>query len=153
MIPPILGSLIIGLILGFLGQRSRMCFIGGFRDFLIIRDKDLLKGLLSFITSAWITVFILNFIGKVIPFLTNITNVRLVSYPSFINAITSKFGLVSLIGGFGLGFFSTLANGCPFRQHVMASQGRISSISYLFGFYSGIVFYYTVIAKLLAKII
>jgi len=153
MIPPILGSLIIGLILGFLGQRSRMCFIGGFRDFLIIRDKELLKGLLSFFASAWITVFILNFIGKAIPALTNITNVRLVSYPSFINAITSKFGLVSLIGGLGLGFFSTLANGCPFRQHVMASQGRIGSISYLFGFYSGIVFYYTVIAKLLAKII
>ena len=43
---PLIGSMIIGLIGGFLGQRSRMCFVGGFRDFLLIRDKELLKGLI-----------------------------------------------------------------------------------------------------------
>ena len=31
-------TLMIGLILGYLGQRSRMCFIGGIRDFILVRD-------------------------------------------------------------------------------------------------------------------
>ena len=52
----VLGSLLIGLIAGFLGQRSRMCFIGGFRDFIIIRDKELLRGVIAFFASAWFTI-------------------------------------------------------------------------------------------------
>ena len=34
-------TLIIGVILGYLGQRSRMCFIGGVRDFMLIPARDL----------------------------------------------------------------------------------------------------------------
>jgi len=147
------GSLLIGLIAGFLGQRSRMCFIGGFRDFLMIRDKELLKGAIAFFASAWLTIWILSAIGKLIPEIYSITNVKYVMYPSFLSAFSSKFGLVSLIGGLGLGLFSTLAGGCPLRQHVMAGQGRIDSIAYLLGFYIGIIVYYTNTVKLIALII
>ena len=37
-------SLGLGLIVGYLGQRSRMCSIGGLRDFVLVRDTGLLKG-------------------------------------------------------------------------------------------------------------
>ena len=40
-----------------------------------------------------------------------------------------------IIGGIGIGIFSTLANGCPFRQHVLAGRGVISAFGYLAGFY------------------
>lgn len=149
----VIGSLVIGLIAGFLGQRSRMCFIGGFRDFLMIRDKNLLKGTIAFFASAWLTIWILGALGKLIPEIYSITNVKYVMYPSFLSAFSSKFGIVSLIGGLGLGLFSTLAGGCPLRQHVMAGQGRIDSIVYLLGFYIGIIVYYTNTVKIIALII
>ena len=149
----VIGSLLIGLIIGFLGQRSRMCFIGGFRDFLMIGDKDLLKGAIAFFASAWITIWILSVIGKFIPELYNVTNVKYVMYPSFRSILVSKFGIVSIIGGLGLGLFSTLAGGCPLRQHVMAGQGRVDSIIYLLGFYIGIIIYYVITVKLIALII
>ena len=145
------GSLLIGLIAGFLGQRSRMCFIGGFRDFLIIRDKDLLKGAISFFASAWLTIFILTFISNTFPGISEFTNVKLSTYPTFAKAFLSRFGVISIIGGLGLGFFSTLSGGCPLRQHVMAGQGRIGSILYLAGFYVGIIIYYFFTVRILAR--
>ena len=147
---PVVGSLLIGLIIGFLGQRSRMCFIGGFRDFLLIRDKELLKGLIAFFVSVWLTIWILKLIGIVFPTLFVITNVKYSAYPSLLNATLSKFGIISLFGGLGIGFFSVLAGGCPIRQHVMAGQGRIGSFFYLAGFYIGIVVYYFILERLLA---
>jgi uncharacterized protein len=150
---PVIGSLLIGLTIGFLAQRSRMCFIGGFRDFLLIRDKDLLKGLIAFFTSAWLTIWILKLIGVVFPKLYNITNVKYSTYPSLLNALLSKFGLVSLLGGLGIGFLSVLAGGCPIRQHVLAGQGRVGSFSYLAGFYIGIVIYYFILERLIATIL
>lgn len=40
--------------IGFLAQRSRMCFIAGLRDFILVRDGELLKGLFSFLATIWI---------------------------------------------------------------------------------------------------
>ncbi len=146
----VIGSLFIGLVAGFLGQRSRMCFIGGFRDLLLIRDKELLKGAISFFASAWLTIWILYLIGRIFPFLQQYTDVRLTEYPRIIEAVFSKFGLISFIGGFGLGLFSTLAGGCPLRQHVMAGQGRVGSLLYLGGFYIGILIYYFFTVKIIS---
>ena len=47
-------TLLIGLVIGYLAQRSRMCFIGGIRDFILVRDTELLKGLVAFGLTAWI---------------------------------------------------------------------------------------------------
>ena len=46
-------TLAAGFVIGWLGQRSRMCFIGGYRDHLLVRDKQLLKGTLAFFLGAW----------------------------------------------------------------------------------------------------
>ncbi len=145
----IIGSLIVGLIIGFLGQRSRMCFIGGFRDFFIVKDKELLKGIISFFASAWLCIQILFLISKLSEKF-QIFNLKNVVYPGFISAILSKFGLISLIGGFGLGLFSTLSGACPMRHHVLAGQGRVDSIVYLLGFYTGIIIYYVFLIKFIS---
>ncbi len=153
MFLPLIGSLIIGLTAGFLGQKSRMCFVGGFRDYLLVRDKELIKGIISFIVSAWLTIMILKMVGNFFPNIEDTVNVKYVLYPTLINAITSKFGLLSLFGGIGLGLLSTLVGGCPLRQHVMAGQGRKDSMVYLSGFYVGIIVYYIAIAETLAKLV
>ena len=148
----VIGSLVIGLIIGFLGQRARMCFIGGFRDLLMIRDKALLKGAIAFFAAAWGTIVVLHGIGIVIPALSVITTVKYVNYPSFLNSAFSKFGVISLLGGWGLGLCSTLAGGCPLRQHVMTGQGRVDSMVYLLGFYIGIITYYLFVVKFIANV-
>jgi len=147
---PIIGSLVIGLIAGFLGQRSRMCFVGGLRDFILIRDKELLKGIISFIIFTWISIKILNLIGESFSPMTNSLIIEDINYPSIVVSVRSKFGLLSLLGGLGLGFFSVLAGGCPLRQHVMAGQGRKDSLVYLAGFYIGIPIYYLLIINVLS---
>ena len=52
-----------GLTIGFLAQRSRMCFVAGFRDFLIVRDKELLMGLVSFVVTVWILTSVFSAAG------------------------------------------------------------------------------------------
>jgi len=115
-----IATLIIGVILGYLGQRSRMCFVGGIRDFILVRDTYLLRGLIAFGLTAWLAF----------PLAGLFTGTR----PGSWDAADSVTMALTIFGGFGVGFFSTLANGCPFRQHVLAAQGVTSSIAYLTGF-------------------
>ena len=130
-------TLIIGVILGYLGQRSRMCFVGGIRDFVLVRDTYLLRGLIAFALTTWLAF----------PLASLIVGLRLVS------AIGSDVVAVlfAIIGGFGVGYFSTLANGCPFRQHVLAAQGITTGISYLAGFFIGALIFHSWISPLLLR--
>jgi uncharacterized membrane protein YedE/YeeE len=132
-------TLIIGIVLGYLGQRSRMCFIGGIRDFILVRDTYLLKGLIAFGLTAWFAFPVIGLVsgGRPGPF-----------GPS--DALTVA---LTVAGGFAVGFLSTLANGCPFRQHVLAAQGVRSSMAYLAGFLAGAAMFHAWTAPLLARLL
>lgn len=113
--------------------------MGGIRDFLLVRDTYLLKGLLAFGLTAWLAF----------PFAGLLVGTRAGSFGGS-DAVT--LGL-TIVGGFGVGFLSTLANGCPFRQHVLAAQGVRSSIAYLAGFFAGAVMFHAAIAPLLFRLL
>ena len=134
-----LATLTIGIILGYLGQRSRMCFIGGIRDFILVRDTYLLKGLLAFGLTAWVAF---PLVGLVVD-----------PHPAAVDASDAVTLALTIVGGFGVGFVSTLANGCPFRQHVLAAQGVRSSMAYLAGFFAGAVIFHSAIAPLLFRLL
>ena len=51
--------------IGFLAQRSRMCFISGIRDFILVRDKELLYGFISFLATIWLLTSIFYGMGLV----------------------------------------------------------------------------------------
>ena len=148
----VLLSLFLGIVTGFLGQRSRMCFIGGIRDYFLVKDKELIKGLISFFSSAGITYICIGLISKLFISSSSLS-VSNIYFPSFIDILLSKQGTISIIGGIGLGFFATLSGGCPIRHHVMAGQGRIDSILYLLGFYSGIFVFYFLILRYLSNLL
>ena len=131
-------TLTIGVILGYLGQRSRMCFIGGIRDFILVRDTYLLKGLLAFGLTAWLAF---PLVGLVVG-----------DHPGAVGALDAVTLALTIVGGFGVGVVSTLANGCPFRQHVLAAQGVRSSMAYLAGFFAGAVIFHAAIAPLLFRL-
>lgn len=132
-----IATLVIGVILGYLGQRSRMCFVGGIRDFILVRDTYLLRGLIAFGLTAWLAFPLVGFVigGHPGPFVVS-------------DLVTV---LLTIVGGFGVGFVSTLANGCPFRQHVLAAQGVKSSIAYLAGFFAGAVIFHAWTERVLLR--
>ncbi|MEH6473689.1 MAG: YeeE/YedE thiosulfate transporter family protein [Halopseudomonas sp.] len=132
-------TLIVGLAFGYLGQRSRFCFVGGIRDYILIRDDRLLKGTVVFFVVAGLSFALLAQFepGGRIGF----------SRPDGLSL------WLTAVGGFGVGFLSVLANGCPFRQHVLAAQGNISSIGYLLGFFVGAVMFHTVTAPWLLRLL
>ena len=161
---PALVTLVMGIILGYLAQRSRICFIGGLRDFVLVRDTELLKGAVAFFITAWLAFSVAGALGLVnwrAPAYasgnpaqeTIVGNDRQTAEPA-----TGGLGVglpvvaTALIAGLGVGLFSTLANGCPTRQHVLAAQGVRDSVFYLGGFYVGVVLYNLVTKPLLALI-
>lgn len=166
-------SLALGAILGYLAQRSRMCFIGGLRDYLLVRDTELLKGVVAFFVTAWLVFSIAGVLGAVdwrAPLYQGDALNGLVSptpgavppgpsvAPTPVSAskasgLNWKLLVLVLAAGITLGLVSVLANGCPTRQHVLAAQGVQDSLYYLLGFYSGVVFYYLVTRPLLSWLI
>ena len=132
-------TLVIGVILGYLGQRSRMCFVGGIRDFILVRDTYLLRGLIAFGFTAWLAF---SLVGVA-------SGARLGPF-GVSDAVTV---VLTILGGFGVGYFSVLANGCPLRQHVLAAQGVRSSIAYLAGFFAGAVIFHAWMAPLLFRLL
>lgn len=150
MILPVLGSLFVGLVIGYLGQKSRMCFIGGFRDFLLVRDKSLLQGTIAFFAASWVTIQVFSLISKMFKGLTSL-NLKITNYPGLLDSIKSRFGLITLAGGIFIGLFSTLVGGCPLRQHVLAGQGRVDSMVYLGGFYTGIILYILFLERIIGR--
>ena len=159
--------LIIGGAIGFLAQRSRMCFVAGLRDYLLVRDKELLLGVGAFIATIWLLTSILyatDLLHQGIPeygnietksllperitpgnWIENIQEIRLLggveesstSSPRVVN----RFFYVSLFGGWFLGALSVLAGGCVLRQHVLCAQGNRDALLYVLGFYCAVVIY------------
>jgi uncharacterized membrane protein YedE/YeeE len=134
-----LATLVIGGVVGYLAQRSRLCFVGGLRDFILVRDTYLLKGLAAFALAAWVAFPAATLATGVTQELGELSNIVLAA--------------LTVVGGFGVGYFSILANGCPLRQHVLAAQGVTSSIAYLVGFLAGAVVFHAWVAPTLLAVL
>lgn len=154
-------SLAVGLLVGYLAQRSRLCFVGGLRDFLLIRDTDLLKGAVAFFLAAWLAFPLVSLLGgqvwqaaAPIPVEVAVT----AAAPAPVASSEQPFrpwlpAAAAVAAGLGLGVASTLANGCPLRQHVLAGQGSRDSWFYLAGFYVGAVLYHQAVQPWLARVL
>lgn len=133
-----LTTLVVGLIVGYLAQKSGFCSIGGWRDFILFRDTHLIKGVVGFIIGGVVGFSLLALLGAIyypsqFPW-TYFNGLKTIS-GSLVktNNLTTAW-ITAIIGGIGVGFFSVLSGGCPLRNAVMASEGNKSSIWYLIGF-------------------
>jgi uncharacterized protein len=100
-------SLAVGLVLGFLAQRSRFCTVGAIRDVLVMRDSRLLLGVVALIVAA---------------FLTNLALGQF--HAGFANQPVAHTNALWNFGGMVLaGLAFTLAGGCPGRQLFLAGEG------------------------------
>ncbi|OHD81125.1 MAG: hypothetical protein A3J97_03420 [Spirochaetes bacterium RIFOXYC1_FULL_54_7] len=107
MAAPIVISVIAGLIVGFLAQRSRFCTIGAVRDVVLFRDPHLLMGLLSLALFAFLTNLVL---GRFNPGFTG-------------QPVAHTDGLWNFGGMVLAGLAFTLAGGCPGRQLFLSGEG------------------------------
>jgi len=169
-----LGFLGIGVLIGFLAQRSRMCFVAGFRDWLLVRDTELLLGLFSFLATVWLAAslgYALGLLRRGMPEygelevrtsvagqvlsslrLANLRELRLLGKAEqsvSLSALANRFLYASIGGGWLMGILSVLAGGCVLRQHVLAVQGSRNAWLYLAGFYAGVPLYYLLLARFL----
>jgi len=100
-------SLAVGLVAGFLAQRSRFCTVGAVRDVILLRDSHLLNGVLAFIGVAFITNLAL---GQF--------------HPGFQSQpIAHTDGMWNFGGMVLAGLAFTLAGGCPGRQLFLSGEG------------------------------
>jgi uncharacterized membrane protein YedE/YeeE len=139
----LLGTLFAGLIIGYVAQRARMCFVGGIRDYVLVKDTYLLKAPIAFFVGAIVIFGIASAFSSAPawPWVATKLWLPIPGAPLSSAASTPLWTnvLFAVVGGLGLGAFSVFAGGCPLRQHVMASEGDKSSISYLAGFYVGAI--------------
>jgi hypothetical protein len=134
-----IASLVVGVVIGFVGQRSRMCFVGGIRDWILVRDTELLKGLISFVLAGWVLFPMFALIGGA-------------PAGGFAGPVPVTI-LLAVVGGCGVGAVSIRAEGCPFRQHVLSGQGSGNAMVYLVGFLSGAVVFHVFVAPIVGRIL
>lgn len=140
----------VGLIAGWVGQRSRFCTVGGFRDFLIARDTTLLLGVIALFAAAWLMFPLVEIattatapevveqaegLGGVDPLAVAAEDESVAGLSEGDGWPGLPLAAVIFVGGIGVGAVSTVAGGCPFRQHVLAGQGSSQARYYLVGFY------------------
>ena len=121
---PLIASLIVGLIVGGLAQRSRLCTVGGIRDAMMFKDFKLLYG--------FIAVIIAVIIGNLI---TGNFNLGFEGQP-----VAHTDGLWNALGMLLAGFGCVLLGGCPLRQLVLSGEGNTDSAVTVLGLLVGAAF-------------
>lgn len=121
---PLALSLSVGLLIGFLAQRTRFCTMGAIRDVILIRDTHLVSGLGALLVAAFVTNLAL---GQFNPGYTA-------------QPIAHSNLLWNILGMLLAGLAYALAGGCPGRQLFLAGEGDSDSAVFVLGMISGAAF-------------
>lgn len=117
-------SLIAGLLVGGLAQRTRFCMIAGIRDFLLFRETKMLIGFVTLVVAAFATNLCLGYV-----------KVGFAGQP-----IAHADALWNFLGLFLAGLACTLLGGCPMRQLVLSGEGNSDSAVTILGLIIGAAF-------------
>lgn len=124
MYAPLTVSLGLGLLIGFLAQRSRFCTMGAIRDLVLFKQIHLLSGALALIVVAFLVNLVL---GQFNPGFEN----QPVAHTSH---AWNALGMVLA----GLAF--ALAGGCPGRQLFLSGEGDGDAAIFVIGMVAGAAF-------------
>ena len=114
-------SLIAGLAIGFVAQRSRFCTMGAFRDLFLFRQTHLFSGVVALVVAAFITNVIL---GQF--------------HPGFMNQpVAHTMSVWNFLGMVLAGLAFALAGGCPGRQLFLAGEGDGDAAIFVVGMIVG----------------
>ncbi|MBA7628404.1 hypothetical protein ES703_35886 [subsurface metagenome] len=124
-------SLLFGLLVGFLAQRTRMCFVGAWRDILLVRDTYLLRAPIFFLLGALAVNLTLAYgFGE-----GQFFNVGFVGQP-----VSHDNHLWNFLGMTLCGLAATLLGGCPLRQTILSGEGNADAGITVLGLIAGAAF-------------
>ena len=118
---PLIISLIVGLGVGFLAQRTRFCTMGAIRDVVLIRDFHLFTGIFALVVVAFVVNLIL---GQFKPGFAN-------------QPIAHDNYLWNFLGMTLSGLAFALAGGCPGRQLILSGEGDGDAAVFVVGMIVG----------------
>jgi YedE family putative selenium metabolism protein len=123
-------SLLAGLAVGALAQRTRLCMVGGIRDLILFRETRLIMGFAAVLASA----FVVNLI------MTAVTSGTYFSLGFGDQPVAHTDGLWNAFGMLLAGFGCVLLGGCPLRQLVLSGEGNSDSAVAVTGMLLGAAF-------------
>lgn len=136
-----IATLVLGLIIGWLGQRSGFCSIGGIRDFILFKQTRLLKGYIVLILSAFVfyLIFSLIFPSAYGGFFWVIEKgfTAIGGAPAGLSVAATVICMV--VGGIFAGLLGVLLGGCPLRQLVMTAEGNVKALFFFVGLLAGAI--------------
>lgn len=123
-------SLAAGLIVGAIAQQTRLCMVGGIRDFILFRENKLLLGFVAIFFAALITNLVLTYgMGG------SYFKLGFAEQP-----IAHTDGLWNFLGTLVMGFGCVLLGGCPLRQMILSGEGNADSAIAILGLTAGAAF-------------
>ncbi len=122
---PLFMALAVGLIVGVLAQKARICMVGGLRDVILFKNFNLLLG--------FVAIFVAVLVGNVV--LGNFTGFSTQSQP-----IAHSSQVWNFLGMVIVGWGSCLLGGCPLRQLILAGEGNADSAITVIGMLVGAAF-------------
>jgi uncharacterized membrane protein YedE/YeeE len=134
-------TLFFGILIGWLGQRSGFCSVGGFRDFFMFRHTRLLYGYLALIGGAFTGYLVFWLITKsAFEHFFWVMTSGLTPVPGAPAGLTvAAYFILAIAGGIAVGIIGVLLGGCPLRQVIMTSEGNIKSLCFVIGMCIGSV--------------
>ncbi|MBQ8620278.1 MAG: YedE-related selenium metabolism membrane protein [Clostridia bacterium] len=120
----VLFSLLAGLAVGAVAQRTRLCMVGGIRDVVLFREFKLLLGFVAVFAAALVCnigfgLFKPGFAGQ---------------------PVAHTDGLWNALGMMLCGYGCVLLGGCPLRQLVLSGEGNSDSAVTVLGLMVGAAF-------------
>lgn len=138
MYAPLAVSLVVGLAVGFIFQRTRLCTVGAFRDVMLVRSTHLLSGIIAIVIGVLVTNYIVgNFAdgGLVVNGRDIVYNWGFENQP-----VAHNDGLWNFLGMALAGMAFTLAGACPLRNFIIAGEGDTDAGVFILGLVAGAAF-------------
>lgn len=127
MYVPLALGLGIGLLVGFMAQRTRLCSVGAWRDIFLVKDFHLISGIAAFFIAAIVTNYIAGNFGA-----DGIYHWGFTDQPvSHTDHLWNFFGMGLL------GLAATQLGGCPLRNLVLSGEGDTDASVTILGCLAG----------------
>jgi YedE family putative selenium metabolism protein len=124
---PLAVAVVVGLVVGFLAQRTRMCFVGAWRDIFLVKDTYLISGVAAFFIAAIITNYAVGNFGA-----EGIYHWGFADQP-----VAHTDHLWNFLGMALVGLAATLIGGCPLRNCILTGEGDTDAGMTVLGYIAG----------------
>jgi YedE family putative selenium metabolism protein len=120
-------ALLIGLLVGFMAQRTRLCSVGAWRDIFMVKDFYLFSGIAAFFVAALVTNYIAGNFGA-----EGIYHWGFTEQP-----VAHNNHLWNFLGMSLLGLAAVMLGGCPLRNLVLSGEGDTDAAVTVLGYIAG----------------